>query len=180
LTRAARARATVYVTGVASLGLGAVSVLGFAPYYLHGVPVCAVAALFVLWQRAASASGAAAIGFLYGLGLYGTGVSWIYISLHDYGGMPAAIAVSAMVIFCSVYSLFPALTGFAVGRLRAHPVWACVFLGPGLWTLTEWVRSWLFTGFPWLAMLPCWACSGSRCWLRFVPDAWPWRGPGAR
>ena len=68
---------------------GAATVLGFAPFYLFPLPVATLALLIVLWQRAPSRRNAALIGFSFGLGYFLAGVSWVYVSLHDFGAMPA-------------------------------------------------------------------------------------------
>ncbi|HQM87793.1 MAG TPA: apolipoprotein N-acyltransferase, partial [Methylotenera sp.] len=68
--------------------LGASNVLGFAPYYLFPASVLSVAVLFYFWQKASSAKAAFWLGLQYGLGLFIIGIYWIYISLHDFGGMP--------------------------------------------------------------------------------------------
>jgi apolipoprotein N-acyltransferase len=131
--------------------LGAVSVAGFAPFYLFPLPILTLAALLVLWQRAASPRAAAGVGFAFGLGLYLCGVSWVYVSLHDFGAMPAPLAAAATLLFCLYLALFPAAAGYFS---RAFPVPAAarfVLIAPASWTLAEWLREWLLTGFPWLA-----------------------------
>src|SRR5262245_44625893 len=72
--------------------LGAATVLGYAPFYLYPLPILTLAALFLLWRRASSAPRSALLGFLYGLGLFLCGASWVYVSLHDFGSMPAPLA----------------------------------------------------------------------------------------
>jgi apolipoprotein N-acyltransferase len=131
--------------------LGAVAVLGFAPFSLFPVPILAFAALLLLWQRTGDHRKAAILGFAYGLGFFLCGVSWIYVSLHDFGAMPAPLAALATLLFCAFLALFPALAGYLYARL---PFAAATKLGvffPAAWTLLEWTRGWLFTGFPWLA-----------------------------
>ncbi len=142
--------------------LGGVSVAGFAPLELFPLPIITLALLFRLWQRAASPRSAAWLGFVWGLGFFLTGVSWVYVSLHDVGGMDAPIAVSATLLFCLYLALFPALAGYFARRLMmaAGPLrrpastdfLRNALLCAGLWMLTEWLRGWLFTGFPWLAL----------------------------
>ncbi|MDH3286388.1 MAG: apolipoprotein N-acyltransferase [Betaproteobacteria bacterium] len=131
--------------------LGAATVAGFAPLRIFLLPVLTLAALFVLWLRAGTARRAAALGFAYGLGLFLFGTSWVYVSLHDFGGMPAPLAAFATLLFCAIMALLPAAAGYASVRVLASPAVALGVLAPAFWTLAEWVRSWLFTGFPWLA-----------------------------
>jgi apolipoprotein N-acyltransferase len=132
--------------------LGAVSVLGFAPVYWFPVPVATLAGLVWLWQRGRSAGQAFVLGLGFGLGYFLTGTSWVYVSMHDFGGMAWPVAGFATAFFCSYLALFPALAGWAFARLSA-PCWArLTIVFPALWVLAEWLRGWLFTGFPWLAV----------------------------
>ncbi len=135
-----------------ALMLGAATVSGFAPACLSFLPLLALAALFLFWSRASSRKTAAYTGLAFGLGFFGAGVSWVYVSIHEFGGMPAPIAVVATFLFCLVLSLFPA----AAGLLQAGPGGLtrrrALLLTPALWVSMEWVRGWIFTGFPWLAL----------------------------
>jgi len=128
--------------------LGAISVFGFAPFGLFPLPILALAALHVL-LRDDSPARAGVRGGLFGLGGFLAGVSWVYVSLHEFGQMPAALAVFATLAFCAYLALFPALA-LALTRLPNLTasvrglVWA-----PALWASLEWLRGTLFTGFPW-------------------------------
>lgn len=142
----------IRATLVAGL-LGVASVAGFAPFGLFPLPILALALLFRYWQRSASPRHAAWLGFCYGLGFFLAGVSWVYVSLHDVGGMAAPLALVATLLFCAYLALFPALAGYLARRsASADFFWRHVLLFAGLWTLTEWLRGWAFTGFPWLAL----------------------------
>lgn len=132
--------------------LGAATVFGFAPFELFALPIFTLALLFRLWQRAPSARAAAGLGFAWGLGFFLAGVSWVYVSLHDVGGMAAPVAVVATLLFCAYLALFPALAGYLSCRLTSADFVRQSLLIAGLWTLTEWLRGVLFTGFPWLAI----------------------------
>lgn len=130
---------------------GALSVAGFAPLFLFPLPLLTLALLVGLWSRA-PAGQAAALGFAFGLGLFLAGVSWIFVSLHYYGGMAMPLAVLAVVLFCSLLAVFPATAGALFAWLRCGIAWRDALLAASAWTLAEWVRGWIASGFPWLAI----------------------------
>ncbi|RLJ67888.1 apolipoprotein N-acyltransferase [Sulfurisoma sediminicola] len=138
----------------AALLLGAATVLGFAPFGLFPLPLLTLALLFRMWRKAPTPRTAAWLGFVWGLGFFLAGVSWVYVSLHDVGGMIAPLAAFATLLFCSYLALFPALAGYLFRRLADNTPRPLrdAFLIAGLWTLAEWLRGTLFTGFPWLAL----------------------------
>lgn len=127
--------------------LGAFAVLGFAPYYIFLAPIVSLIGIYYLWAKAPDAKAALKLGFLFGLGLYTVGIYWIYISLHDFGGMPWWFAGFCTFLLCAFMALFPAFVGYFSKRLDC-----LLFSVPILWGLSDWVRSWIFTGFPWLTL----------------------------
>ena len=152
--RAAPARSTALLAwGIALPALaGAAAVLGFAPFYAWPVPVASLAVLFLVWSRSGSALQAAISGYAFGLGLNLAGVSWVFVSLHEFGHMPAALAALATFLFCAFLALFPAAAGWLARRLPSAGAAGILAAMPAAFVLLEWVRGWLFTGFPWLAM----------------------------
>jgi apolipoprotein N-acyltransferase len=126
---------------------GLFTVLGFAPYELFITPIVGLAILFFLWQRSTSLKHVFLLGFSFGLGLYGFGIYWIYISLHEFGGMPWWFAGFSTFCLCAFMALFPALVGYLSKRI-GNLMWAA----PLLWGVSDWVRGWIFTGFPWLTL----------------------------
>jgi apolipoprotein N-acyltransferase len=131
--------------------LGVLTVAGFAPFDIFILPVVTLAVLFRLWAHA-PARHAAWIGLAFGLGLFGAGVNWVYVSLHDFGGMPLPIAVIATTLFCTVLALFPAAVGWLQARIGGAAARHYLLSLPALWVLLEWLRGWIFTGFPWLSV----------------------------
>ena len=135
--------------------LGAFCVLGFAPFDAHFVvwpaPALALGGLFFLWHKAATARNAMLLGLAWGAGCFLFGVSWVYVSMSQFGGMAWPAAAGATLLFCLYLALFPALAGGLFLRWRSKAA-RDVLLFAGLWTLTEWLRGTLFTGFPWLAV----------------------------
>jgi apolipoprotein N-acyltransferase len=139
----------------AAFALGAFCVLGFAPFdawfAVWPLPTFSLAGLFLLWRRAATARAAALLGLAWGAGCFLSGVSWVYVSLSQFGGMAPPAAAAATLLFCLYLALFPALAGGLFRRwCRGTPGDAWLFAG--LWALAEWLRGTLFTGFPWLAV----------------------------
>jgi apolipoprotein N-acyltransferase len=72
--------------------------------------------------------------------------------MHDIGGMPAPLAGFATLVFCAFLALFPAAAGWLQARIPAGAALRACLLIPAAWTLAEWLRSWVFTGFPWLSL----------------------------
>ena len=131
--------------------LGAVSVFGFAPFYLFPLPILALG-LLIHRLRRADARAAFAVGYAFGLGWFLAGVSWVYVSMHAIGGMPAPVAALAVVLFAAYLALFPALSLWLVAhwRLPEHVRWLLAL--PALWALLDWLRGVILTGFPWQAL----------------------------
>lgn len=130
---------------LAALAGGAMP-LAYAPFGWWPVAWLALAALFAL-GRVVSTREAAGRGFAFGLGWFGGGVHWIFISCHRYGNMDVASATACTALLVAYLALFPALALYAARRLGG----AFLLAAPGAFGLAEWLRSWLLTGFPWLA-----------------------------
>jgi apolipoprotein N-acyltransferase len=91
-------------------------------------------------------------GWLFGLGFFTLGISWIYIAIHDYGHahpVLAAILTLLLVLYCAAYI---ALTCYLVARFCRFNLWAAIIGFAAIWALAEYVRSYLLTGFPWLLL----------------------------
>jgi apolipoprotein N-acyltransferase len=129
---------------------GAATVLAFAPVGMYPFAVATFAVLVHLWM-AAPPWRCFWRGFWFGAGLFGGGVSWVYVSLSEFGGMPAPLAVVATVLFCALLALFTGAAGWLQARIPAGATVRACLLIPAAWTLAEWLRSWVLTGFPWLS-----------------------------
>jgi apolipoprotein N-acyltransferase len=131
---------------------GALTVFAFAPFNLALLPVVTLGVLAWLWQHAQTPREGAWLGFAFGCGLFGAGVSWVYVALETFGGMPMPIAAIATAGFCAYLALFPALAGWSVVRFTAGPSPSRAVAIAAAWTLAEAFRGWFLTGFPWLAL----------------------------
>jgi apolipoprotein N-acyltransferase len=131
---------------------GAAMVPAYAPVEWFPLALAALAVLIHLWLGAQGPRAAAWAGFWFGMGMYLAGVSWVYISLHRFGAMAAPLAAFATLALCAVLALYLALAGALQARFRAPPAVRAALVIPALWTLAEWLRATLFTGFPWLSL----------------------------
>ena len=136
-----------------SLGLafvaGALTHLGFAPYSLWWLPPLCLALFYQLLGKQ-SPKQAAWTGFGFGLGLFTLGIRWVHVSMDQFGGLPLAVSLLLMLLLCAYLALYPALAGYLFARWRSGSWWQRPVLFAALWILTEWLRGWVLTGFPWL------------------------------
>lgn len=135
-----------------ALAAGGAASLAFAPAGLYPLAVLCPALLFLLWEGRRPGA-AALIGFAYAAGLFLAGTYWIYIAVHEVGKAPAWLAVFLLLGLVAIMAAYFALLGALTARLlpRGGALRRLAFL-PGAWTLVEWLRGWLFSGFPWLAI----------------------------
>ena len=135
---------------------GGATVFAFAPFGLFALAFPGLGVLVWLLAGAARAREGFALGFAWGFGAFAAGVSWLYIALERYGGVPAPVAALAIALFCAYLALYPALAGAAFAALRGRGVARAperaAALFAALWLGSEWLRGVLFTGFPWLAI----------------------------
>ncbi|HDZ58189.1 MAG TPA: apolipoprotein N-acyltransferase [Pseudomonas xinjiangensis] len=123
--------------------------LAFAPVGWGWLAVIALAAFFFLSAQPSKRQ-AQWSAYLFGLGYFGVGVSWVFVSISQYGNGPF-VAVLATSAFVLLLALFPWCVTCLVRSLRPEMDAGALWLGlPAAWVLSEWMRTWLLTGFPWL------------------------------
>ena len=137
---------------VLALAAGACLPLGFAPFALWWLTPLLFAGLFLLLDELPTRERALR-AFSFGFGAFVTGTYWLYISIHDFGGLAPPIAGSVVLLLIFIMALYHAawilLCSLVPGRALA---WQCLAVLPAGWTLIEWLRGWLFSGFPWLSL----------------------------
>ncbi len=137
---------------LAALLAGIATVFSFAPFGASALPALTLAGLFALWQGVASPRRAFALGFAFGLGLFGAGVSWVSVALSGFGGMPPVLAAIGTAGFCAYLALFPGLAGWITARTTSPDSHGRLIVAAAAWTLSEWLRGWLLSGFGWLSV----------------------------
>lgn len=131
--------------------LGMCATLGFAPFDFWPAPVLALAGLYALCAGATPRR-ATWLGWCFGLGHFATGVYWVYISTHVFGGAAAWLAVLLAAVLFAYLALYPALACGLASWARAWHAPVGWLVVPGLWMLGELLRGWVYSGFPWLSL----------------------------
>lgn len=132
---------------------GAALPLAFAPFGWWWLAAPLLALQFLLMLPVGPRERALR-GFWFGAGCFAAGTWWLYISIHDFGGASPPFAVAVCGLLILVMALYLALWGFLCGLAgrACAPGWQLLAVYPATWVLVEWLRGWLFSGFPWLSL----------------------------
>lgn len=127
---------------------GASLTLAFAPFNLWLITIPALA--LALRQVIKLKNKPFLAGWLFGAGWFGAGVSWVHVSIADFGGLPLIASVGLMALLCGYLALYPALATKLTAKYFSPTLWPMAL--PFFWVLAEWLRSWMLSGFPWLSL----------------------------
>ena len=136
-------------TYIIAVFLGLLFSLGFAPNDLWFVSVLSITCLHFLIQET-SKKELFWIGYSFGLGLWSLGISWMFVSIYFYGNISFIISLFLTSIFIGILSIYLGVTLFLYHYLRSSSKISVLFSLPIAWVIIEYLRSILFTGFPWL------------------------------
>lgn len=135
---------------------GALLPFAFSPYDYYLLAILSGSLLFVLLQHQ-SPKNAFLKGLLFGAGCFGIGVNWVYISIHNFGNSNLFLGIGITLLFILILALFPALAAYSLQKFfpdfSGSPftrTQKALLIFPSVFALTDWIRSWIFSGFPWL------------------------------
>jgi apolipoprotein N-acyltransferase len=140
---------------VAAALAGGLSLVSFEPAGWWPVQFLSLAYLFYQVGVGSSVRRATLLGWAFGFGWSVAGMYWLYIALNRFGGLPAILSAIAIALLGLYMGLFGAFAAGAASWLRRR--WSLPVAGfllvalPVAWGVSEWMRGWVFTGFPWAA-----------------------------
>lgn len=129
---------------------GAAGAAGFQPLMLWPLTLAALAVLLALLSRTWTLRRAGLLGWLFGVGHFWVGNTWIATAFTYQAEMPAWlgwIAVFLLSLYLAVYPMLAALGAWLLGRRGGRVALTLAFAG--CWIVAEWLRAWVFTGFAW-------------------------------
>jgi apolipoprotein N-acyltransferase len=139
------------VSRVFFFGLGCLFTVAFEPAGLWALaPALLMPFLYVCLTLPGRA--AAQHGFCFGLGLFLCGTYWIYLSVTGPGQGPWWIGAMLVILLTLVMASYLAITAWLINRFGRDQPWRLLVVAPVVWTLVEWLRGWLFSGFPWMSL----------------------------
>lgn len=125
-------------------------VFAYAPFSQWYLTLLIPAVIFNKIQNQPPKRAAKLMGF-FALGWFGSGISWVHVSIDQFGGLPLVISLTLMLLLCLYLALFPALAAYLTARFSKNQQ-LNLWLLPSFWLISEYLRSVFLTGFPWLSL----------------------------
>ena len=141
----------IFMRYILALLCGAALTLAFAPFSIWIIAIVSIG-IFNLLLMDTDRVRSFSLAFSFGIGLFATGTSWVYVSIHDYGNAAMPLAAGLTALFVIGIAFIFALPFIFYGLLDNQNTSIRLFAFPAIWILGEWFRSWFLTGFPWLLL----------------------------
>jgi apolipoprotein N-acyltransferase len=160
--------------GLSAILLGLVAACGYPPLHLWPLGLVALAGFVWLIHDAPTWRSALGRGWLFGWAHLTLANNWIATAFTYQAKMPELLGWAAVPLLCIYLAWYPAFAALAAHLLaKRRPFWAFGLVLAGAWIVTEWLRGWVFTGYPWpplgLMLLGTWDTPG-------IARVLPWLG----
>ncbi|ASJ89710.1 apolipoprotein N-acyltransferase [Porphyrobacter sp. CACIAM 03H1] len=158
---------------LAAILLGLVAACAYPPLHLWPLGLAALAGFVWLIHSAEGWRQALWRGWWFGWAHLTLANNWIATAFTHQAKMPEFLGWLAVPLLCIYLAWYPALAALAAhGLARKRPLWAFGLVLAGAWIVTEWLRGWVFTGYPWppvgLMLLGTWDTPGMARLLPFT------------
>jgi len=159
---------------LAAIALGLIAAGAYPPLHLWPLGLAALAGFVWLIHAAETWKQAALRGWVFGWAHLTLANNWIATAFTHQAKMPEVLGWAAVPLLCVYLAVYPMLAALAAHLLaRKRPLGAFGLVLAGAWIVTEWLRGWVFTGYPWpplgLMLLGDWSRPGLATFL-------PWLG----
>lgn len=125
-------------------------VFAYAPFSQWYLTLIIPAFIFYKIQHNSPKKSAKIMG-VFAFGWFASGISWVHVSIDQFGGLPLIVSLSLMLLLCLYLALFPAFAGYLTARISKNQQ-LNLWLLPSIWLVCEYLRSVVLTGFPWLSL----------------------------
>jgi len=125
-------------------------VFAYAPFSLWYLALFIPSIVFYLIQNRAPKYAAKLVG-IFAFGWFASGISWVHVSIDQFGGLPLVVSIGLMLILSLYLAMFPAFSAYLAARFskdKSLNLW----LLPSFWLFAEYLRAVVLTGFPWLSL----------------------------
>lgn len=158
---------------LAAIVLGLVGACAYPPLHMWPLGLAALAGFVWLIATATSWQQALWRGWWFGWAHLTLANNWIATAFTHQAKMPEFLGWLAVPLLCIYLAMYPALAALAAHLLaRRKPLWAFGLVLAGAWIVTEWLRGWVFTGYPWppvgLMLLGTWSAPGIAKFLPWI------------
>jgi apolipoprotein N-acyltransferase len=128
---------------------GLAMTFSYAPFNLWPIAIFSLITACYVTDKQSTRS-AAKYGFAFGFGWFALGISWVHVSIAQFGGLPLPVSLLLMGLLCAYLAIYPALA-FAFAARFSQSAWQRIALLVVGFAITEFLRGMLLTGFPWLS-----------------------------
>lgn len=125
-------------------------VFAYAPFSYWFLTLFIPSVVLYKINNAAPRIAAKLIGY-FAFGWFASGISWVHVSIDQFGGLPLIVSITLMLLLCLYLALFPILSAYLTAYFSKHKK-LNLWLLPSFWLMGEYLRSVVLTGFPWLSL----------------------------
>ncbi|WP_116963566.1 apolipoprotein N-acyltransferase [Fastidiosibacter lacustris] len=141
----------LFLINFSALLCGAILTLSFSPIGIASLAFVSLVGFFYLIAQEKTIKKQLWLGYCYGVGFFSTSISWVYVSIYAFS-QSIFLSISLTTIFILFLSTFFLIFGYCFGKLNNKHLSYRLLILPVCWFLLELLRTYLFTGFPWVLL----------------------------